>query len=115
MNMNNLIEALSNSDFWIAIAFAFVVSFLIATFVQDVYNTCVDILDEELVNYVFTDEELYIGCMVYDTVLDVIGTYCGTHLGVDNNLYGIVTVIQDNKIYYYYPVLDNLKMVEEQK
>ena len=114
--MNNFIKVLYNSDFWIAIIFAFIVSYLIAIFAQDIYDTYRDIMDEDVtVNYVLLDEELYIGCMVYDTVLDVIGTYCGTHLGVDNNLYGIVTVIQDNKIYYYYPVLDNIKMVEEQK
>lgn len=113
--MNKFIEVLYNSDFWIAIIFAFVVSFLIATFAQDIYDSCVDVLEDVTVNYVLLDEKLYIGCMVHDSVLDVIGTYCGTHLAEDNNLYGIVAVIQDNKIYYYYPVLDNLKTVEEQK
>lgn len=113
--MNKFIEVLYNSDFWVAIIFAFIVSYLIAIFAQDIYDSYVDVLEDVTANYVLLDEELYIGCMVHDSVLDVIGTYCGTHLGEDNNLYGIVAVIQDNKIYYYYPVLDNLKHVEEQK
>lgn len=107
--MDKFINILSRSEFWIAIAFAFIVSFILATIVQDVVDTLVDNDYSELC-YSFTFEEPYVGCMVYDESHNIVGIYCGTH---DNNTCGVVIDIVDNKIFYYYPKLETLYTITQ--
>lgn len=106
--MDKFITVIGTSEFWIAMLFAFAVSFTLAVIVQDVVDRFVDLSVPE---YVFTDEEPYFGCLVYDTENSIEGIYCGT----DDNLCGVVVTVEDNTIHCYYPDLKNLKTIIEQQ
>lgn len=110
--MNKFISIISNGDFWIAIVVAFIVSFVLAYIAQDIFNSL--ILNRDIHEYLIIDEELTIGCTVYDTLTKRVGTYCGIHQENDT-LYGVVVTKQNNTVYYSYSVLENLLTIKEQE
>lgn len=110
--MDKFITVVSSSEFWVAMLFAFAVSFVLAVIIQDTVNRFIDLSVPE---YVFTDEEPYFGCLVYDTENSIEGIYCGTHLKNDTLCGVVVTVVEDNTIHCYYPDLKNLKTIEQQE
>lgn len=119
--MDKFIELLSNTEFLAAIGLTFIISLVIATMVQYIVDTWKDIHDidsadtTEYEELEVLDEELTFGCTVYDTLTERVGTYCGSHLGEDNNIYGVVVTVQDDTVYYFYSVLDALLNIKEQK
>jgi hypothetical protein len=94
--MDKFIYVISNGEFWIAIIVALMLSFVLATIVQDLYDTYIDICNEDI-DYEVSDEKLNIGCTVKDCLNGIIGLYCGT----DDNGKAIIINAQDNTVYVY--------------
>ena len=109
--MDKFIYIISSREFAIAMFFGFIIAFVISTLIQSAIDTIFG-NDDYFEEYIVTDEEPYIGCLVYDSVLNVIGTYCGTHICEYGNLYNVIVVVQNNKIYYYYSVLEELHVLQ---
>ena len=106
--MDKFIDVVFSSEFAIAIVFGFIIAFVIATIVQDVIDTVMD--NNHFESFVTVDEEPYIGCTVYDSALNIIGTFCGIH----DDSHGVIVTVQNNKIYYYYSVLEELSVLQQE-
>ena len=64
------------------------------------------------IDYYFTLEELYPGCLVYDVINCEAGVFCGKH----DDTHGVVMFAdEDNKLSWYYPLLDTIHVIEEQE
>lgn len=110
--MDKFISMLCTGEFWIAITFAFVVSFILATIVQDIYDTLMDIrYAEDDDEYEVSDEQLHIGCTVYDIISERAGIYCGT----DDDSNAVVIQAQDNSIYVFKAELNALLTLKQQE
>ena len=105
--MDKFITVISNSEFWLALVCGAIISFILATIIQDVIDMYRGISKTE---YRLTNEEPYIGCMVYDTFYRITGVYCGNHS--KGNACGVIIVMRNNTVYYYYSSLKNLKTVK---
>lgn len=106
--MNEFISIITNGEFWIAILFAFVVSFVLAVIIQDVVDTFKDIQESE---YEVSDEKLNIGCTVYDILHEVVGIYCGT----DDDCNAVIVMAQDNTVYIIKTELNALLTIKQQE
>lgn len=71
-----------------------------------------DLKDDE-VEYEFTDEDLYPGCLVYDTLTGEIVKYVGIHLGEDNDNYATVVTTRDNAVHYYHCLFETILHVKQ--
>ena len=109
--MDKFISMLCSGDFWIAIAFAFIVSFVLSAIVQDIYDTFIDIHDEDDIEYEVSDEQLNIGCTVYDILSERVGIYCGT----DDDSNAVIINAQDNTIYIFKTELNALLTIKQQE
>lgn len=109
--MNNIINVLSNSEFWLAIGFCLAFSYCFAVMFQEAF----DIYRENSLEYVVIDnDELTIGCTVLDKLSEEIGIYIGTHLGEDNNVYSVVVTVRGSKtVYCYHTVPESLIKIEQ--
>ena len=107
-------DVFGNIEFWFAIAFSFVVSFVIAVIVQDVWNLFWDLHtiaddDEEFDTLTLNDElPLVCGCRVFDIVHNHVGVF----LALDEE-YAIVVVSQGNNKLYVYHTNPEALIVEE--
>ena len=73
----NIVMLLHNPDFWIAIMFAFMISFIVGAIAQDVYDTFMDLLDEDddipeenLIPFTMVNRIPEVGEIVYDDFLE---------------------------------------------
>lgn len=110
MNINY--DIFGTLEFWLAIIFSFVVSFVIAVIVQDVWNTFWDLhtSDDDEEFFTINDElPLVTGCRVFDIVTNTVGIYVAD---VDNNAV-VLTALGENKIHIYHTNLQSLIVVDD--
>lgn len=70
--------------------------------------------DEDITDYEFTDEELYPGCFVYDTITGEIVKYAGIHLGEeDNDIYATCVTVKGNTVHYYYCLFETILHIRQ--
>lgn len=106
----------SNRELCLSIVFSAIISFIIAVIAQSIYDSFIYYQDDDEVteSISVSDDELFIGCRVYDILTHCIGYYCGEALGEDNNIYAVVVVTDANTIYCYKTVTGALLTVDEQ-
>ena len=104
-------DVLKNYEFWLAIAFSFAVSYVIAFIIQYAINELICLFnepDDEQEFYTYSTAPLEVGCLVKDVQLNYIGYYVGKS---DSGL-ALVVYSLDKTVFYYETNYTNLIVVE---